>query len=401
MEGPIISVDVSNGNSHYMLFEKNNQRLGGVHKINHDVEGFERIKEDVEKLSVKTGNEVCVVYDATGVYTRPLQRYLEKNNIKQYSISPLESARKRKESIHSKKTDKLDPIAISKVYYDKEDMRMHKTEEDKFHRMKQLNRLYEDKLNHLRKYKVTFQNSLSICFPGFLERFQDGYSETAMVILNKYPHPDLLKHKQAETVARYIEKHTCHNQKGAMRYAMKVIDFANKTYPGCEKDDIEVKIMQDLLAKVEIAKKDADDTLQEIIKIAETMDEYYLLLSIDGIGENLASRILAETGDIKRFKTREALIAYAGLDPNISQSGQIKGEHLSISKKGNKRLRCLLYLAVTCNIRVKKENAITHFYQKKRQQSNPLNSKAAKIACTAKLLKIIYGMCKSNAIFQR
>lgn len=191
------------------------------------------------------------------------------------------------------------------------------------------------------------------------------------------------------------------NSKGAMRYAMKVIDFANKTYPGCEKDDIEVKIMQDLLAKVEIAKKDADDTLQEIIKIAETMDEYYLLLSIDGIGENLASRILAETGDIKRFKTREALIAYTGLDPNISQSGQIKGEHLSISKKGNKRLRCLLYLAVTCNIRVKKENAITHFYQKKRQQSNPLNSKAAKIACTAKLLKIIYGMCKSNAIFQR
>lgn len=387
MEGPIISVDVSNGNSHYVLFEKSNKRFGGVHKINHDVEGFEHLIEDVEKLSVKTGNEVCVVYEATGVYTRPLQRYLEKNYIK--------------ESIHSKKTDRLDPIAIAKVYYDKEDMRMHETEEDKFHRMKQLNRLYEDKLNHLRKYKVTFQNSLSICFPGFLELFRDAYNEIAMVILNKYPHPDLIKHKQPQTVARYIERHTCHNQTVAMRYAMKVIDFANKTYPGCDKDDIEVKIMQDLLAKVETAKKDAEETLQEIIKIAETMDEYYLLLSIDGIGENLASRILAEIGDIKRFKTREALIAYAGLDPNISQSGQISGEHLSISKKGNKRLRCLLYLAVTCNIRVKKENAITYFYQKKRQQSNPLNSKAAKIACTAKLLKIIYGMCKNNTIFQR
>lgn len=401
MEGPIISVDVSNGNSHYVLFEKNNKRLGGVHRINHDVEGFEHLKEDIEKLSVKTGNEVCVVYEATGVYTRPLQRYLEKNNIKQYSISPLESARKRKESIHSKKTDRLDPIAISKVYYDKEDMRMYETEGDQFHRMKLLNRLYEDKLNHLRKYKVTFQNSLSICFPGFLERFRDGYSEIAMVILNKYPHPDLIKHKQPQTVARYIEKHTCHNQTVAMRYAMKVIDFANKTYPGCDKDDIEVKIMQDLLAKVETAKKDADETLQEIIKIAETMDEYNLLLSIDGIGENLASRTLAEIGNIKRFKTREALIAYAGLDPNISQSGQISGEHLSISKKGNKRLRCLLYLGVSSNIRTKKENAINQFYQKKRQQSNPLNSKAAKIACTAKLLKIIYGMCKNNAIFQR
>ena len=96
MEGPIISVDVSNGNSHYMLFEKNNQRLGGVHKINHDVEGFERLKEDVEKLSVKTGNEVCVVYEATGVYTRPLQRYLEKKQYQTVFYFPTRISQKAK-----------------------------------------------------------------------------------------------------------------------------------------------------------------------------------------------------------------------------------------------------------------------------------------------------------------
>lgn len=401
MEGPIISVDVSNGNSHYIIFEKNNKKLGGVHKINHDVEGFDHLKKDIERLSDKTESEVCVVYESTGVYTRPLQRFLEKNGIKQYIISPLESARKRKESIHSKKTDRLDPISISKVYYDREEMRMHEVEDDRFHRMKQLNRLYEDKINHLRKYKVTFQNSLSICFPGFLELFNDGYSGIAMLILKKYPHPDLIKNKQPETIARYIEKHTCHKKAISMRYAIKIIDFANTVYPGCDRDDIEVKILLDLLEKVEIARKDADDTLQEIIQIAETINEYYLILSIDGIGPNLASRILAEIGDIKRFKTREALIAYIGLDPNINQSGQLNGEHLSISKKGNKRLRCLLYLAITCNIRLKKENSINQFYQKKRQQLNPLNSKAAKVACTAKLTKMIYGMCKNNTIFQR
>ena len=401
MDGPIISIDVSNGNSHYILFEKNNKKLGGVHKINHDIEGFNQLKKDRERLSEKTGSEVCVVYEATGVYTRPLQRFLEKNNIKPYIISPLESARKRKEGIHSKKTDNLDPIAISKVYYDREELWAHEVDDDRLHRMKQLNRLYEDKINHLRKYKVTFQNNLSICFPGFLELFNDGYSGLAMVILKKYPHPDLIKNKQTETIARYIEKHTCHANKISMHYAVKIIEFAKKTYPGCDSNDVEVKIMQDLLEKVEMTRKDADDTLQEIIKIAETMNDYSLILSIDGIGPNLASRILAEIGDIKRFKTREALIAYIGLDPNISQSGQLDSEHLSISKKGNKRLRCLLYLAVTCSIRLKKENPINQFYQKKRQQLNPLNSKAAKVACTAKLAKLIYGMCKNNTTFKR
>lgn len=56
----------------------------------------------------------------------------------------------------------------------------------------------------------------------------------------------------------------------------------------------------------------------------------------------------------------------------------------------------VLYLTLT-----KKENPINQFYQKKRQQLNPLNSKAAKVTCTAKLVKIIYGMCKNNTIFQR
>lgn len=151
MEGPIISIDVSNENSHYILFEKNNKKVGGVHKINHDVEGFVRLKTDIKMLYEKVGEEVCVVYEATGIYTRPLQRFLEKNNIKQYIISPLVSTRKRKEGIHSKKTNKLDPIAISKVYYDRQEMRLHEVEDDRFHRMKQLNCLYEDKINHLRK----------------------------------------------------------------------------------------------------------------------------------------------------------------------------------------------------------------------------------------------------------
>lgn len=69
-----------------------------------------------------------------------------------------------------------------------------------------------------------------------------------------------------------------------MRYAIKIIDFANETYPGCDYDDIEVKILLDLLEKVEMARKDADETLQKIIQIAETINEYYLILGIDGIG---------------------------------------------------------------------------------------------------------------------
>ena len=93
------------------------------------------------------------------------------------------------------------------------------------------------------------------------------------------------------------------------------------------------------------------------------------------------------------------MVAYVGNDPNRAESGDIEGYHLSISKKGNKRLRCILYLAVTCSIRSRKENPINAFYQKKRQQSTPLKSKAAKVACITKLIRTIHGMCKTGTVF--
>lgn len=316
-------------------------------------------------------------------------------------INPLESARKRKEEIHNKKTDKLDPISISKVYYDKEEM-MELTKKDETHNwLRKKNRLYEDQLNHLRKYKVTFQNQLSICFPGYLDLFKDGYSDISMTILKKYPHPDLLKNKKAETVARYLEKNTCHTHKVSLEYALKIIEFAKKTYPGCEKDDVEVEIFKILLDKVIETQRECEKTLNEMITVASTLEEYRYISSIDGIGPNLAARIIAEIGDIEEFKSREALVAYAGLDPHIYQSGDQDGKHLKISKKGNKYLRCLLFLAVGCSIRGAKDNPVNRFYQKKKQQSNPLNSKAAKTACTAKLLKIIYGICKNKTTYER
>lgn len=336
MESPIVSIDVSNGNSHYMCFIKNNKRFGKVKKIDHDIEGFKRLLEDIQKLEAETNEKVCAVFEATGVYTKPLERFLSKNSIKTYIINPLESARKRKEEIHNKKTDKLDPISISnisKVYYDKEEMMELK--------------------------------------------------------------------KKAETVARYLEKNTCHTHKVSLEYALKIIEFAKKTYPGCEKDDVEVEIFKILLDKVIETQRECEKTLNEMITVASTLEEYRYISSIDGIGPNLAARIIAEIGDIEEFKSREALVAYAGLDPHIYQSGDQDGKHLKISKKGNKYLRCLLFLAVGCSIRGAKDNPVNRFYQKKKQQSNPLNSKAAKTACTAKLLKIIYGICKNKTTYER
>lgn len=142
-----------------------------------------------------------------------------------------------------------------------------------------------------------------------------------------------------------------------MKWAAKVIEYANKTYPGCDKDEIEVIELLRIIKELEVCIVSCKSQLNEMIQLAEKLPNYFLILSITGIGPNLACRILAEIGDIRRFLNKKKLISYAGVDPHISQSGDIDGLHPSISKKGNKRLRCLLYLAVSCNLRRKNEKA--------------------------------------------
>lgn len=89
-------------------------------------------------------------------------------------------------------------------------------------------------------------------------------------------------------------------------------------------------------------------------------------------------------------------MAYAGIDPNIYQSGENTGMHLRITKKGNKNLWCLLYLAIGNTIKGK--NKLSEYYYKK--IATGMLPKVAKIACMNKLLRIIYSMCKTGSLFE-
>ena len=144
-----------------------------------------------------------------------------------------------------------------------------------------------------------------------------------------------------------------------------------------------------------------DSILQELIWEAKEIPYFPCIVSIVGIGENLAARLIAELGDMNRFTNRRALAAYAGLNPKILQSGDVDGTHLRISKKGNRHLRCLLYLGASCNYRLKKNDPIYLFNKKKRQQSQcPLRSKAANIAAAHKLLIVIYALSRSGELYR-
>ena len=401
MKGPIVSIDVSKGKSDYQAFKNLNVKYTGSRSIKHTKEGFDEIVNLVKEMEKKLETEVCVVYEATGVYHRVLKKVLEDNNIKQFIINPLLSAKTRKnDSLRSPKTDKLAPKSIAKTYYSHSLHNSHKPETI-YHELRELSRYYEDILVHIRKDKVSFRAQLDVVFPGYDTLFDDLYSPVSLTIIEKYPHPEMLQKKKINTVSKVIQNKTCHRQATSDTMADKAIEYSKTIYSECDKDDIEVLILQRLIKKLKEDMAEAERTIGEMIKLAQELPDFSIIKSIPGIGDNLDARIIAELGDMTRFKKKNELVAFAGLDPRISESGKNDGDHMHITKKGNKRLRCLLYLAVTCSIRLKRDdNSIKDFYIKKKQQSNPMCSKAAKTACASKLVRIIYSMCKTGELYQ-
>jgi transposase len=401
MKGPIVSIDVSKGKSDYQAFKNLNVKYTGSRSIKHTKEGFDEIVNLVREMEKKLETEVCVVYEATGVYHRVLKKVLEDNNIKQFIINPLLSAKTRKnDSLRCPKTDKLDPKSIAKTYYSHSLHNSHK-QETIYHELRELSRYYEDILVHIRKDKVAFRAQLDIVFPGYDTLYDDLYGPVALAVIENYPHPEMLQKKKINTVSKVIQNKTCHRQAVSDTMADRAIEYSKTIYSGCDKDDIEVLILQRFIKKLKEDMAEAERTIGEMIKLAQGLPDFSIIKSIPGIGDNLAARIIAELGDMTRFKKKNELVAFAGLDPRISESGQNDGNHMHITKKGNKRLRCLLYLAVTCSIRLKRDdNSIKDFYIKRKQQSNPMCSKAAKTACASKLVRIIYSMCKTGELYQ-
>lgn len=190
-------------------------------------------------------------------------------------------------------------------------------------------------------------------------------------------------------------KETCHHYNETINEANKIIEYCKNCCSGCSKESINCQVLNDLILQLNEKIQEQDNCLNQIIDLAKDLPNYELLLSITGISNNLASRIIAELGDINRFPRIRQITAYAGLDPNIYQSGEIDGLHLKITKKGNKNLRCLLYLAIQNTLQ--KENKVSEFTIK---NATGMNQKAAKIACMNKLLRIIYSMCNNGCIFQ-
>ena len=397
MKGFCISLDVSKGSSFYQGFKGLDEAITKPKKIEHNLEGFKELLNLKEKIRKEYKEDCIVVFESTGVYHRSLQTYLDEHNFKYTIISPLLSAKVRKSDIRGTKTDSKDCASIAKVFYLKE-LRIYSKIDEIYADLKEKSRYYDFLMDEMKRWKIEFRRLLDIIYPGFDKVYDDLYGDLIQAFLLEYSHPETIRKRRLDTIAKFLEKHTCHKEAYCIRQAQTLKEYAEKCASGCSSKSYLVRQFDTVIHNLNAQIKHLEIVLEEIVELAKKLPNYDSIKSIPGIGDNLAARILAEIGDIERFNNASQLVAYTGIDPQIYQSGQISGLHLKISKKGNKKLRCLLYLAVTCMIKTSRDTVIVDFYKKKK--ADGLASKSALVASMNKLIRIIYSLCKNGCLFK-
>ena len=128
-----------------------------------------------------------------------------------------------------------------------------------------------------------------------------------------------------------------------------------------------------------------------MVELSKESVDFQVLMSYPGIGETTAVRIIGELGDIRRFKNPKQINAYAGIDIQRHQSGKLQYQD-RINKRGNRRLRKILYFMVMSmiSLRAKTKNTIVDYYDQLKKQPQGKPHKVAVIACVNKFPKVAF-----------
>ena len=133
---------------------------------------------------------------------------------------------------------------------------------------------------------------------------------------------------------------------------------------------------------------------REMLTLAAQLPEYPVVMGMFGVGPTLGPQLIAEIGDVRRFYSKKALVAYAGLDAPPNDSGDVTGRHKSMSKIGASSLRRTLFLVMSIYLQnAPLDEPVYQFMDRKRDEGKPY--RVYMMASANKFLRIYYATVKA------
>ena len=357
-------------------------------RFSNDLDGYEVFETWVRETAEKSAKmEVLIGCEPTGHYWYALASYVRQHGMKLAFVNPYHVKQSKEMDDNSpRKTDEKDPKTIAKLVTEGR-YSFPYIPEGIYAELREAVSVRDQIVKALNEATNRIQRWLTIYFPEYLKVYKVFDSVSGLAVLRQAPLPkDVVKLGADGIVGLWREKKI---RAVGKKRAQTLVEAAQSSIgmPGgnCARMDLRL-LLEDYFTKKEQLERITAVLQEETLKVPNVER----LLTIKGIGIITVAGFLAEVGDIGRFQSPKQIQKLAGLEPKENSSGKHKGR-TSISKRGRRKLRRLLFQAALPLIRSNEDFREVYVYYTTRRD-NPLKGMQAMIAVSCKLIRIFYAL---------
>ena len=382
-----VGIDIAKLNHYASAIDSDGVVLIEPFEFLNDNAGFYTL---LSKLNSFELDDIIIGLESTAHYGNNLVSFLVTKGLHVCVINPIQTATLRKNNIRKTKTDKVDTLVIAKAVALMDHPRFVTLYDIALMQLKNLGRFRMNLVKQRSRTKIQLTAYLDQVFPELQYFFKSGiHQKTVYAILKEAPsaiqiasmHLTHLKNLLVSNSHGHFKKET----------ALELRVLAQKSVGAADRS-LSIQITQSI-AQIELLDSQIDTVESEMKDIVTSLDS--VIMTIPGIGPINGGMILGEIGDINRFSKPRKLLAFAGLDPSVYQSGKFTAKKTKMSKRGSSALRYALMNAAH-NI-VKYNQTFKEYYDSKRAEGRGHYN--ALEHCAGKLVRIIYKMLKDDVEF--
>lgn len=382
-----VGIDVAKPNHFASLISSDGEILVGPFQFSNDGDGFLYLVSAFEPFD---DEEIIIGLESTAHYADNLIRYLVAEGYNVCVLNPISTSSMRKNNIRKTKTDKIDTYIIAQTLMMQKSYRFVTFEDLDLMNLKELGRFRQKTIKQRTRLKIQLTSYLDQTFPELQYFFKSGlHQKSVYALLKEAPTAKAIASMHLTHLAALLTKTSHGHFKKEQAVELRVL--ARKSV-GQSDQALSIQVTS-VIAQIELLDEQIARVEAEMTEIMRFHDS--VIMTIPGIGYLNGGMILGEIGDIHRFSTPKKLLAFAGLDPSVYQSGNFNAKRTRMSKRGSRVLR---YALMNAAHNVVKNNATFKTYYDKKMAEGRTHYNALG-HCAGKLVRVIWKMLTDEVEF--
>ena len=384
-----VGIDIAKLNHFASAISSDGKILMEPFKFTNDGDGFSLLESTLASICDDKDN-IIIGLESTAHYGDNLVRYLVASFYKVCVLNPIKTSTMRKNNIRKTKTDKVDTYIIAKTLMFQESLRFVTFYDLDLMDLKQLGRFRQKTIKQRTRLKIQLTSYVDQVFPELQYFFKSGlHQKSVYALLKEAPTPKAIASMHMTHLANLLKVNSHGHFTKEQAKELRVL--AQKSV-GASDSALSIQITH-TISQIELLDSQLEQVEAEMADIMKFNDS--VIMTIPGIGYINGGMILGEIGDVHRFSNPNKLLAFAGLDPSVYQSGNFQAKRTRMSKRGSRVLR---YALINAAHNVVKNNATFKTYYDKKMAEGRSHYNALG-HCAGKLVRIIWKMMTDNVEF--